>query len=187
MLNLRNRPTARVIDGKLVLNMPDAETPALWVMDLSDAQTSVLRLENDRGGLFILKKHSGKGAETVAVYRNRESGTRAMEIAAKALEKTRNGNGGEVYAGRGARIGRGFTYFVMGWFVVWTLGLTPYVVRFVLSPFLPPARPAITATNLDPTMNFSATGPRARAPEETDATEAGVPVSADDFLKERTQ
>jgi len=36
-------------------------------------------------------------------------------------------------------------------------------------------------------MNYSATGPRTRAPEEADANEAGVPVSADDFLKERTQ
>ena len=79
-------PTAKVTDGRLVLNLPDAETPALWVMDLADAQTSVIRIEADKGGLYVLKKHGGKGAaETIAVYRDREAASRAMDVAAKAL------------------------------------------------------------------------------------------------------
>lgn len=174
---MRSRPTAKIADGRFVLNLPDAETPALWIMELADAQASVIRLEADKGGLYVLKKHGAGKAETIAVYRERNAGIRAMNVATSAL--ARGVRGGVADTGvcgfACGRAGRIFTYFVMVWFLLWSINLTPYIMRLVLSPFISSA-PAGSA----------AVTPQDGGPDTASVPPAGVPLSADEFLNNQS-
>lgn len=167
--------SAKVTDGRLVLTLTDAETPAVWIMDLNDAATSVLRLENDRQGFYVIKKHGGKGAaETVAVYRDRGMAAHALSVASKAMEKARDTrhntlNGRPVIVRPASRVARFFTYFLFFWFVMYLMGLDMYLVRLIFAPF-------------DTVQMASAPMPEVEVPQTTPPTQAGVPMSADDFL-----
>lgn len=186
---MSSRPTAKIADGRFVLNLPDAETPALWVMDLAEAQASVIRLEADKGGLYVLKKHGNAKAETIAVYRNREAGIRAMNIATRALSRgSRSAGAAGSCDSRWACAGRIFTYFVMVWFLLWSINLTPFIMRLVLSPFVSFEAPR-AAVKADAEIEE---GDQAEVPEflrqrpTTNAAPTGVPLSADDFLQQQS-
>ncbi|MBU6234653.1 MAG: hypothetical protein KGQ41_02315 [Alphaproteobacteria bacterium] len=169
----QNASSAKVADGRLILSMPDAETPVIWVMELDDGASSVIRLENDKQGNNILKKYGGKGAaETVAVYRNRNKAESALAKISCALEKARNSR---VHVGPNAQPviirpaslpARIFTAFLYLWFIVY-LGssLSGYLTAIEQSAGLIPQNTQAAAT----------IGP---------VNETGVPQSADDFLKQ---
>ncbi|MCB1537550.1 MAG: hypothetical protein H6865_04830 [Rhodospirillales bacterium] len=139
-------PTAKVADGRLILSLPDAETPALWMMDLDEARMAVLRLEHDAKGFFVIKKHGTSAgaktqtAETVAVYRDRDRGLRALATATKALEKARGttigADGRPMVVNAVPRIGKWFVYFVLFWFLLYMLSLDKIALRMILSPFV---------------------------------------------------
>lgn len=154
--------SARVADGRLIMSMPDAETPVVWMMNLTDAMTSVLRLEMDRQGFFVIRRHGGKGAaETIAVYRDRKPAVQALARASRALEKARNTGLGAATPST-SRIKRFFTYLLVIWFILYVFGLDGVILRRILT--LPPETKAVSVN------------PNA----------VGVPLSADDFLKEQT-
>lgn len=181
-------PSAKVADGRLILNLPDAETPALWVMDLVDAQTSVIRLETDRQGFFVLKKHGGGAksvaGETVAVYRDRARGARALDIAASALEKARNTRIGAVGGASGiGRVGRFFMYFVLAWFLLWMIGVDKLVLRLVLTPFFANANVA-AAPQVAPQAQQQQ---QPQPSPQFNGVPAGVPLSADEFLQNQVR
>lgn len=194
--------SARVADGRLVLSLPDAETPALWMMDLNDAATSVLRLETDRQGLYVIKKHGGKGAaETIAVYRDRHTALDALNKASRALEKARsvrhNMNGRPVIVRPASIIGRIFTYLLFFWFILYLMSLDQLLIASVFDVFSSPEAP-VTATStsngmLDPPVPSLEVpgdimgGIDAPAAEPKAPTPSGVPVSADDFLRGQVQ
>lgn len=180
-------PSAKVTDGRLILTLTDAETPALWMMDLNDAATAVLRLENDRHGLFVIKKHGGKGpAETIAVYRDRRLAAHALQMASKALEKARDTrhqmvNGRPIIVRPGSRIARFMTILLLFWFVLYLMGLDTYIVRTIFEP----AQPQL-AVSEDLLMPPALTSPAPAAASTRQAApppiQAGVPLSADDYL-----
>ena len=39
--------SANVVDGKLILSLPEAENPVVWQMDLSSAKASALEVKKD--------------------------------------------------------------------------------------------------------------------------------------------
>lgn len=164
-------PSAKLADGRLILSLPDAETPALWVMDLEDAATSVLRLEADRQGFYVIKKHGGKGAaETIAVYRDRKSGTRALDRATHALEKARN-----TRSGGGQKSSRILVVLLI-LTVIHVLRIDQYALERGFLWYYS-----------DEIAQISAQQAAAAAPPAPASTAAGVPVSADDFLKNQIQ
>ncbi|NBX66339.1 MAG: hypothetical protein EBQ96_05015 [Proteobacteria bacterium] len=166
--------------------MPDAETPVVWIMDLSDAATAVIRIEADRQGLSVLKKYGGKGAaETVAVYRDRKKAERALIKASHALEKARDSrmhvgpNAQPVIIKPASKIGRLFTFFLYVWFALY-LGMAMYGY---LGMFL-----GVQSVDTAP-QQAGAQQKQAptSAPSAPAASIDGVPMSADDFLKQQSQ
>ena len=171
--------SAKVADGRLVISMPDAETPVIWIMDLNDAETAVLRLEVDKQGLNVIKKHGGKGvAETVAVYRSRSKAERAMIKASKALENARNTrlhvgpNSQPVIIRPAGRMARIFSFIMSVIVVIILLLYARMSLIYNLSATM--EQPQISATKM---------GADSAIPQTPPADTSGVPLSADDFLK----
>ncbi len=186
----RYGPSAKVTDGRLVLSLPDAETPAVWIMDLNDAATSVMRLENDKQGFYVIKKHSGKAvAETVAVYRDRKAGERALVKATHALEKARELGLRKALDGRpviirpASRLARAFNVFLFIWFVLHITGGDTMLYKIFFTSRLDDRAAAIGAIER---AQEEAQQPQQQAAPAAPVTAktTGVPMSADDFLKQ---
>jgi hypothetical protein len=77
-----NTPHARISENRLVLSLPDAMTPVVWMMDLKDEGTFILRVEQNDAGLFILQKISrdGKKIEDIAYYTREKCANKAMRV-----------------------------------------------------------------------------------------------------------
>ena len=186
-------PTAKLADGRLVLSLPDAQTPVIWVMDLKDASTSVLRLETDRQGLFIIRRHSGKAAaEAVAVYRDAKQAARAMKVAARGLSNAqctlKGADGKPVIIRPASKLARAFNIFLFIWFVAHISGVETRFVQWLVSDTAQVAA-AQSQIMLPPTMQQALPASPAQAPapteEQSGQVKVGVPMSADDVLGKR--
>lgn len=81
-----HKATANVIDGVLIVSMPNAETPAVWRFDLSQVSIGGVEIRNDEGR-FILGARNARGElQDIAAYPTRESATQALtEITAAMM------------------------------------------------------------------------------------------------------
>lgn len=80
--------SASVVDGKLILSLPDAATPVVWQMDLEQARSSALEVREDtKTGKFMLALKTQKGETVnVASYEDKSSAVQALMVTSKALE-----------------------------------------------------------------------------------------------------
>lgn len=166
--------TARVRDGRLVLTLPDAQMPSIWILDLNESPKVTLSVEPEGQGVYALKKAgSGKGAaEIIALYAKEARAMRALYAASKALAKAtdtrlRTGvNGQPVVIRPASRVGRFFTFFLYLWFAFY---LCVNLLHLVMAPVIPDFA--------------SAAQVQGEASSAASAPQNGVPQSADDFLK----
>ena len=73
------RASAKVVDGKLILSLPDALTPVVWQMDLAHAKASALevRCNNEAMNAYTLTLKTPKGETIeVAAFDERENAMR---------------------------------------------------------------------------------------------------------------
>ena len=79
---------AKLSDNRLVLSLPDALTPVMWMMDLSNEGTFVMRVEQDDNGLYVLQKLSvdGKKIEDIACYAEKNGAVNAMAMISKTIQ-----------------------------------------------------------------------------------------------------
>ncbi|MFA5593353.1 MAG: hypothetical protein WC989_08585 [Micavibrio sp.] len=79
--------SARVIDGNLILTLPDALNPVVWRMELNSVKASALELRagNENSVTLILKTPKGETHE-IAPYDNKEAAMKALMKVSKALE-----------------------------------------------------------------------------------------------------
>lgn len=78
---------ASVVDGKLVLSLPDALAPIVWQMDLAQAKASALEVlhdENTDRHLLKLKTPKGEVIE-IAVFASRSQAVHGLMAASEAL------------------------------------------------------------------------------------------------------
>lgn len=83
----RQCPQAQISENKIILSLPDAMTPVVWVMDMSDTNQFVMKIDQNENGLFILQKISndGKKIEDIAYYSDRKKAIRGMTIVTKTM------------------------------------------------------------------------------------------------------
>lgn len=181
----KNRPSAKVSDNRLVLSLPNAETPVVWILSMADAVTCVLRLETDRQGFFVIKKHGGqtKGAtgETVAVYRNRDDAMQALNCASNGLNNARDGKSGSAFK-------RWFTRFTYAWFIISMLLLFRVDAMILRATMDPPegyvGHTPAAQTGQQPQQQPAKQSAVPMVSPDLDAT--GVPLSADEFLQHQS-
>lgn len=74
--------SARLSHNNLVLSLPDAITPVVWMIDTKASGSFFVRVEKDDNGLFILQKVEGTGnavkIEDIAFYSDKKKAVSAM-------------------------------------------------------------------------------------------------------------
>ncbi len=80
--------TAKVIDGILILSLPDAISPIVWQMELGQSKSSALEIRDGENGQFILTlKTPRQDVLDIATYANRDLAIKALLVTSAALEK----------------------------------------------------------------------------------------------------
>ena len=80
--------TAKVIDGVLILSLPDALTPVVWQMELGQSKSSALEIRDNGDSKFLLAlKTPRQDVLEIATYSNRDLAIKALLVASQAMEK----------------------------------------------------------------------------------------------------
>lgn len=80
--------TAKVIDGVLILSLPDAITPVVWQMELGQSKSSALEIRDIEEGKFLLTlKTPRQDVLDIATYSNRDQAIKALLMVSQAMEK----------------------------------------------------------------------------------------------------
>lgn len=167
--------SARVVDGKLILSLPDALAPVVWQMDLGEAKASALEVKHDEDNarfVLVLKTPRGEKVE-VAAFDKRSDALEGLMAASHALE---NASGHIQAATTAAKTGEAIapTQTKQQKKGRWMSALLAVVILFVLLMIWSSTVPRIVSTgSVEQTANFGAPPP----------SSSGVPVSADDFLR----
>lgn len=171
--------SASVVDGTLILSLPDALAPVVWRLELTNAKASALEVREGDGGIFRLMLKTPRGdVNDIAGFANRGRAVAALMAVSRAMEKSHGqiypaANDTEPYnpahlpvapkrSKSGTKKGGMFGLFAA---IVVIVGLGMLLVN------MQPPRFA-------PTSGSASTAAESPAP-------SGVPVSADDFLKNR--
>lgn len=165
--------SAKVVDGALVLSLPDAVSPVVWRMELEDVKAAALGIE-PKGEHFVLTMKEGKSEiKEIAPFDNKDKAVKALMAASNALENSQGAvrsNDNNVSSGKakGNFLGQLMSAIV---------GLVILVVLlFALSRMGPEIRTTETIANGGPAAQSSSAAP---------AGSPGTPQSADDFLRGR--
>ncbi|MCB1681146.1 MAG: hypothetical protein H6858_06850 [Rhodospirillales bacterium] len=188
MAKKQNQPlvsSASIVDGKLILSLPDAYTPVVWQMDLEQAKSSALQVKEDvKNNRFNLCLKTLKGeVEDIASYEDRASAIQALMATSNALEnahgkirpqaiRAANHNNSQpaISNASPARFSSGEAHHG---------GKAGAVLAVVMILLLVMAWSFSIPRSTDSILSRKATSSSASS-EET-----GVPVSADDFLSRR--
>lgn len=176
--------TARIVDGGLILSMPDARTPVVRRMDLAQARGAALELRaNDDSSYTLVLKGQGGDSDDVATYDDRAAALRALMAVSRAMEKGDEQARPAVVSLNPADHLRGSTAAPHRSGVGrWLSALVAVILVFVLLGLI---------LNLGPRQAQVPGGGAALATvagegaSSISATPSGVPVSADAFLQNR--
>lgn len=167
--NVLEKASARVVDGKLILSLPAANTPVVWQMDLGHAKASALEVRrNEEGGLFTLTLKTAKGETMeIASFSERERSIEGLMAASRALE---SGHGqikqcGANDSAPSAALDVSVPKKGRGWFVVLAL-VALFAVFFVWGSLTPVSVMTTSQPGENPSLSTN-----------------GVPLSAEDYLK----
>ena len=80
--------TAKVVDGILILSLPDAMSPVVWQMELGQSKSSALEVRNSADGFFVLAlKTPRQDILEIAIYQQKEQAIKALLATSQAMEK----------------------------------------------------------------------------------------------------
>ncbi|OIN86690.1 MAG: hypothetical protein AUJ12_05280 [Alphaproteobacteria bacterium CG1_02_46_17] len=82
-------PTAKVVDGILILSLPDALSPVVWQMEVGQSKSSALEVRaNEDGTIFTLVlKTPRQDILEIARYDQRDDAVRALLTVSSAMEQ----------------------------------------------------------------------------------------------------
>jgi hypothetical protein len=80
--------TAKVVDGRLVLSLTDAQKPVVWQFDLSVAKSSAIELRETNGGeTTLILKTAKQDVQDIATYDTHDKAVRALFAISRAMER----------------------------------------------------------------------------------------------------
>jgi len=186
--NNQNGASARVVDGKLILSFPEALTPIVWQMDLTDAKSSSFEVVQDNDTYALISKKSGaQKKETIAPFAGRDDAVNALMATSRALENAH----GQIREHTSANTNTQASaqapvhHYVpaqqnKGGALKWVLifgGIIVIVMLLMMANAMQPRNATSLASASGGYNNQTQT--------ESASTSSGVPVSADDFLRSR--
>ena len=83
----KHQSSAKVVDGNLIISLPDAINPIVWRMELGNIKASAMEVRaNDNNHLLTLKTPKGE-VHDIAPFETREAAVTALMRVSHALEK----------------------------------------------------------------------------------------------------
>lgn len=165
--------TAKVVDGSLVLSLPDALIPTVMRMDLEEVRAAALEVTPRKETYVLTLKMSKDNVRDIAPFETREQAVAALMAASQALEK---GSARTAYvpADEHRAVSSGSALKWIG--AVGVVLILFWIVNSMGSQIPRPPAPEGNAATA------SATGTGA-----SDAAATGVPLSADDYLARQSK
>jgi hypothetical protein len=81
------KPSAKVVDGTLILSLPDAISPIVWRMDLGHVKSSALEIRDTKEGTHVLTLKTPKNdVHDIAPFATKGQALRALMAVARAME-----------------------------------------------------------------------------------------------------
>ena len=152
------KAVAKIIDGQLILSLPNALKPVVWQMNFADYKAAALEVvEKDSQHILTLKAPNEDVVE-VAPFATQADAVDSLMAVSSALEK-----------GGAAHVSGGGTSFLKKLLTPILAILFLFVLLILATSFVP-----VAPTSLPTAGNDVHGGP---AP-----VQSGVPMSADDFL-----
>lgn len=171
--------SAKVVDGTLILSLPDAISPVVWRMELGHAKSSAIEVREQDNGTFMLTLKTPKGdVNDIAPYDSRAKAVTALVAISRAMEHAH----GEIHPANAAGVPADAPVRrVKGESRSGSLltGIAGLVIVGILIAVLMRMYPM--PAGIDPAAGQAGGAPSAAA-AYMNSTPAGEPVSADDFL-----
>lgn len=85
---MTNTSNIKIVDGKLILSLPEAETPVVWQMDLEKAQSAsftVLENKKEKNFALVFKTQEGN-ADDIATFSKKQSAVDILMETSNALQ-----------------------------------------------------------------------------------------------------
>lgn len=167
-------PSAKISDNKVVLSLPDAMTPVVWVMDVADSGTFVMKVDKNENGQYILQKISdeGKKIEDVAYYASRKNAVNAMTTLTKTIDSGKSNHHSTLWC---------LLSFIRSSVVfVASLGILVILVDLFFDDVF---STLFNHNSIETSQQQSI--PHQPPSVATDPNAVGVPMSADDFLNQK--
>lgn len=188
------QPSAKVVDGLLILSLPDAISPVVWQMEVGQSKSSALEVrpaENDNEFCLMLKTARSDVLD-IARYNSKDKAVRALLTVSQAMEKA----SGHIRAADGYAYGaarsQAYNYSVP---VVQSAGMPGSFKNIVLKPFgymLGAAALLVILFIISSSMFGLFAGTRTVSPDQgyssispSSEPAAGEPMNAEDFFERR--
>lgn len=172
---------AHVVDGKLILSFPEALTPIVWQIDLSDAKSSSFEvIEEDGQFKLVTKKQGAQKKETIAPFADKETAVQALMATSHALANAHGQIQGGAVANNNASVQAAPITYAAPMQVQQKSGAGKWIFAIVS---------VVLIIGLFSMVNSMQ--PRSPSSMETGAaasnaaSQSGVAVSADEFLRSR--
>lgn len=174
--------SASVIDGNLIISLPDAIAPVVWRMDLKKIEASSLEVRDNKDDTFTLTFKTDKGQkEDVAPFDSRAKAVKALMVVSAAMHRTGGTYSAINDSTQSAAAGTSINNNSSG--SKWAGTLAGVVILGVLVYILmniSPSQPVAMEGAATQSSAFSSTGSGQNAGKTS-----GIPQSADDFLMGR--
>ena len=170
--------TAKVVDGILILTLPEAIRPVVWQMQLGQTKSSALEVREQGDYWLLVLKTPRQDVLEIAPFADRKEAVKALMAVSRAMEKANGQLGGQAsYSGNPAYpvpalIGRSAASWlcrIAKWFFYLILAAIAFVLIVIAALKL-----TAPAENTQETIMQGQSIP-------SDPT-IGAPVSAEDFL-----
>ena len=170
--------TAKVVDGILILTLPDALRPSVWQMQLGQTKSSALEVREQGDHWLLLLKTPRQDVLEIALFASRDAAVKALMAVSRAMEKAHGQlNGQASYSGSPAYPvpaligGTAASWFcrIMKWFFYLVLAAIAFILIVLL---------ALKLTAPAGNIQEPAAGQQAVPADPT----IGAPQSAEDFL-----
>lgn len=185
------KSSAKVVDGTLILSLPDAVTPTVWRLDLGQVKASAIEVRTQNDGLFILTLKTPKGdIHDIAPFDSRAKAVSALMAVSSAMENAQGQIKPMIFSANDRPDGQGQRYPVPALYRQSTSGSSAgkiaaalvvlVIIGFAATMILGngPRQYALTAASENAALQGAGGSGNA-------ANATGIPMSADDFLRSR--
>lgn len=84
---MEKNPSAKVIDGTLILTLPDAIRPVVWQMQLGQTRSSALEVREQEGTWLLVLKTPRLDVMEIAPFDTKAKAVKALMAVSRAMEK----------------------------------------------------------------------------------------------------